>query len=95
MMADAAAINSAAEMISAIRAPNRKASACAINEPNTATPSTLPVCRVELSTPAATPEREKVSEVWRDVRFTPESGHCWARPGCPLCAKSGRRAVIR
>jgi hypothetical protein len=23
------------------------------------------------------------------VRFTPESGHCWAKLGCPLCAKSG------
>jgi hypothetical protein len=27
------------------------------SEPNNATPRTLPVCRVELSTPAATPER--------------------------------------
>jgi hypothetical protein len=24
-----------------------------------------------------------------DVRFTLESGHCRARRGCPLCAKSG------
>ena len=24
-----------------------------------------------------------------DVRFTPKSGHCRARLGCPLCAKSG------
>jgi hypothetical protein len=24
-----------------------------------------------------------------DVRFTPESGHCRATIGCPLCAKSG------
>jgi hypothetical protein len=24
-----------------------------------------------------------------DVRFTPESGHCGATVGCPLCAKSG------
>ena len=29
-----------------------------INDPNSATPSTLPVCRVELSTPAAMPERD-------------------------------------
>ena len=28
------------------------------NEPNKATPSTLPVCRVALSTPAAMPERD-------------------------------------
>jgi hypothetical protein len=28
------------------------------SEPNSATPRTLPVCRVELSTPAATPERD-------------------------------------
>jgi hypothetical protein len=24
-----------------------------------------------------------------NVRFTPKSGHSAARPGCPLCAKSG------
>lgn len=29
----------------------------ATSEPNSATPSTLPVCRVALSTPAAMPER--------------------------------------
>jgi hypothetical protein len=29
----------------------------------------------------------------RDVRFTPESGHCRATVGCPLCAKSGREQV--
>ena len=28
------------------------------SEPNNATPSTLPVCRVALSTPAAMPERD-------------------------------------
>jgi len=27
------------------------------------------------------------------VRFTPKSGHCGARPACPLCAKSGHRAT--
>jgi hypothetical protein len=25
----------------------------------------------------------------RRVRFTPKSGHCWVRLGCPLCARSG------
>ena len=29
-----------------------------MDEPNNATPSTLPVCRVALSMPAATPERD-------------------------------------
>ena len=46
-----------AETIRAARVPNRKACVCPISDPNSATPSTLPVCRVELSTPAAMPER--------------------------------------
>src|SRR5262249_3300453 len=45
-----------AEMISAARSPGKN-EFCPISDPNSATPSTLPVCRAELSTPAATPER--------------------------------------
>jgi hypothetical protein len=28
-----------------------------------------------------------------DVRFTPNSGHCWVRLGCPLSANSGHGPV--
>ena len=30
-----------------------------------------------------------------DVRFTPKSGYCPARVGCPLCAKSRHSALQR
>jgi hypothetical protein len=45
-----------AEMISAACSPDKNVF-CPISDPKSATPSTLPVCRAELSTPAATPER--------------------------------------
>ena len=35
-----------------------KAEDCPTSAPNNATPSTLPVCRVAFSTPAAMPERD-------------------------------------
>jgi hypothetical protein len=31
-------------------------------------------------------------QLWDNVRFTPESGHQLSALGCPLCAKSARRA---
>lgn len=58
MMATAAPSRSIAATISDVRAPGRNAFACPRSDPNNATPKTLPVCRVELRTPAATPERD-------------------------------------
>jgi hypothetical protein len=49
---EAAHANSAAEMTSAARMPNKNVLSWPINDPNIATPSTLPVCR------PATPERD-------------------------------------
>src|ERR1700753_352336 len=57
-IAAAAVSRTAAEIASAACVPAMKALACPISEPNSATPSTLPVCRVELSTPASMPERD-------------------------------------
>jgi hypothetical protein len=54
----AALTSNSAEMTGAASAPNMKSFVCAIRQPNSATPSTLTVCRAELSTPAATPERD-------------------------------------
>jgi hypothetical protein len=53
-----AATSKRADMTSAARTPNRNWFACTISDPNNATPSALPVCRAELSTPAATRERD-------------------------------------
>jgi hypothetical protein len=33
-----------------------------------------------------------ISLIGCDVRFTPESGHGWARSRCPLCAKTRHSA---
>jgi hypothetical protein len=44
-------------MISEIRTPEINALACPTSAPNSATPRTLPVCRVEFRRPAASPER--------------------------------------
>jgi hypothetical protein len=33
-----------------------------------------------------------IDERLTDVRFAPESRHCWATVGCPLCANSRHRA---
>ena len=35
-----------------------------------------------------------IASIKPDVRFTPESGHRRARPGCRLCAKNRRRALF-
>jgi len=83
MITAAAVTKSVAEMISAMRVPNRKASACPINDPNRATPSTLPICRVELSTPAAAPERA-FSTLPRSVEVSGGTN----RPSPPPIAKS-------
>ena len=53
-----AASNTPAEMISDACAPAMNAPDWPTSEPNKATPSTLPVCRVALRTPAAMPERD-------------------------------------
>ena len=57
-IAAAAASSTPAEMVSDACSPVMKALDWPTNEPNKATPSTLPVCRVALSTPAAIPERD-------------------------------------
>jgi hypothetical protein len=53
-IAAAAASSRQAQITSAACAPDMKAPDRPISEPNNATPSTLPVCRVELSTPKRT-----------------------------------------
>src|SRR5256885_16293452 len=58
-IAAAAASRTAAEMTSEACNPVMNAPAWPARDPNRATPSTLPVWRVALSTPAAMPERER------------------------------------
>jgi hypothetical protein len=36
-------------------------------------------------------QKQTLPSIKRDVRFTPESGHCRATVGCPLSARSGHR----
>src|SRR5579862_8529419 len=57
-IAAAAASRTPAEIVSEACMPAMKALDCPISDPNSATPSTLPVCRVALRTPAAIPERD-------------------------------------
>jgi hypothetical protein len=39
-------------------------------------------------------QKRTFSEVRRDVRFTPESGHCQATIRCPLSAKNRHRCLL-
>jgi hypothetical protein len=57
-IAVAALTSKRVEIARAARTPEMKSFVCPMSEPNSATPSTLPVCRDELRTPAATPERD-------------------------------------
>jgi len=58
----------------------------------------LPSVRLDFRSCNMRCSASRVSDIrqrWVDVRFTPESGHCGARSGCPLCAISGYSGLQR